>query len=122
MVFLWVGLGGALGAMLRFGLGLAVLRLAGAWLPWGTLLANAIGSFGLGYAMEALGGARLAGVDLRIVVGAGVFGGFTTYSSFNLETLRLLQQGALGRAALYAGGTFLVCLAAGLAGLRLAGR
>ena len=118
--FLLVGLGGGVGAALRFGINLALLAVAGAWLPWGTLVANVVGSFALGWLMEWSQGAQVLGVDLRLVLGTGLLGGFTTYSSFNLETLRLLQEGAAGRAALYAGGTFLLCLAAGLAGIRLA--
>ena len=50
---------------------------------------------------------------------AGVLGGFTTYSSFNLETLRLVEEAMWGKAALYSGGTFVLCLAAGFAGLAL---
>jgi len=120
MSFLLVGIGGGVGAALRFGLNLLLLATAGAWLPWGTLAANVLGSFALGWVMEALGGARLLGVDLRVVLGTGLLGGFTTYSSFNLETLRLIQEGVPGRALLYAGTTVVVCLAAGLAGVRLA--
>jgi CrcB protein len=122
VTFFLVGLGGGLGAALRHGMNLGLLRLAGAWLPWGTLAANLVGSFALGWLMEAATGLRVFGVDLRLVLGTGLLGGFTTYSSFNLETIRLLEQGVVGRAALYVAATVLLCLGAGVLGLRFGQR
>jgi len=110
---------GGLGTLLRYGAGLAAARWLGIALPFGTLLVNVLGSFALGLVAEALPKATLVGTDARLVLGVGLLGGFTTYSSFNLETLRLAQRGELGLAAGYAAATFVICLVAGLAGLTL---
>lgn len=115
-----VGLGGAVGSCLRYGLGLALTRwLGGAW-PWGTLAANVVGSLFLGLVMELAPERPLAGAKLKHVLGVGVMGGFTTYSSFNLETIRLAEAGSWGRAVLYPTATVALCLLAGWAGLLLA--
>jgi CrcB protein len=115
----WIGLAGGLGTLLRYGTGLAAARWFGSSLPFGTLLVNVLGSFALGLVAEALHKATWAGTDARLVLGVGLLGGFTTYSSFNLETLRMAQRGELGLAAGYAAATFAACLVAGLAGLML---
>lgn len=115
-----IALGGAAGTALRYGISVGMLRWLGPAFPWGTLAANVIGSFLLGVVMEVSGERELFGVQAKLVLGTGVMGGFTTYSSFNLETLRLAEQGAWGRAAIYVGATVAVCLLAGLGGLALA--
>lgn len=115
-----IGLGGAAGSVLRYLLSLGATRWLGATLPWGTLAANVIGSFALGVLMELSGERRIAGVQARLVLGTGVLGGFTTYSSFNLETLRLFEQGAVVRGGAYLLATILVCMLAGFAGIALA--
>jgi len=114
---LWIALGGAAGTLLRWlvGLGVAHERLPD--FPWSTLLVNVAGSFALGLVAEALAERRLFGVEARLVLGTGVLGGFTTYSTFNLETLRLLERAEHGRAALYVAATVGASLLAGLAGL-----
>src|SRR5689334_15758051 len=119
MVTLWIAVAGALGTLLRYGTGLAAARWLGTTLPWGTLLVNVVGSFALGVVAEALHRSTFAGADARLVLGVGLMGGFTTYSSFNLETLRLIERAQLGLAVGYASGTFVGCLLAGLAGLAL---
>ncbi|MCB9591301.1 MAG: CrcB family protein [Sandaracinaceae bacterium] len=116
---LLIALGGAVGTSLRYGVGLGMLRWLGPTFPYGTLAANVIGSFLLAVVMESMGTRQLAGVPLKLVLGTGVMGGFTTYSSFNLETLRLAEQGAWGRAGLYLGATVVACLVAGVAGVAL---
>lgn len=117
MTWLLVALGGAAGSALRYGVNLGAIAMLGVSWPYGTFIVNVLGSFALGVVMEALGGRMLAGVDLRLVLGTGLLGGFTTYSSFNLETIRLWEQGAQGRAAAYAIATAVVCLGAGFLGL-----
>lgn len=114
---LLVGLGGALGTLLRWAIGLGAER----WpeFPWGTLAANAIGSFGLGVIAISLEGKRVLGVEARVVLGTGVMGGFTTYSTFNLETLRLIERGDHARAAAYVIVTLALCIAAGASGIAL---
>jgi CrcB protein len=121
MAWVWIGLGGAAGTLLRYGLSLLLAdrTLETGW-PLGTLAANVLGSLALGAMMELADGATLFGTDLRLVLGVGVLGGFTTYSSFNLETIRLAQEGHAARAAAYVAVTVVVCVLSGLAGLAAA--
>ncbi len=117
---LLICLAGALGTGARYGAALASVRLFGAGIPWGTLFVNVVGSFLL--AAIAVLGAQSGGLSptAKLVFGTGFCGGFTTYSAFNQETFTYLQDGAVGRAALYVVGTVAVCLLAGLAGWGLA--
>jgi CrcB protein len=85
--------------------------------PWATLVANVLGSLGLGLVFVLGEGRSWFGGDLRLLLGTGVMGGFTTYSAFNLESIGLVQSGAWGRAALYMGGMMLLCLLAGALGV-----
>lgn len=114
-------LGGALGTALRYGvsLGLAGPTPDPSAFPWATLVVNAVGSFALGLVSETIADRPLFGVPSRVVVGTGVLGGFTTYSAFNTEVLRLAERGDSTRAALYLGSTLVVCIGCGLAGLWL---
>jgi CrcB protein len=116
---LLIALGGALGTLLRWGTGLAIARESWPDFPWGTFTVNVVGSFALGLVAEALGERRMLGTEVRLFLGTGVLGGFTTYSSFNLETLRMLERGDHGKAALYVAATVVVCLLAGAGGLAL---
>lgn len=104
---LLVCLGGALGSGARYLVGITV--------PQGTLVVNLIGSFLIALAMESL----RAG-DLRLMIVTGILGGFTTYSAFNEETLRMMRAGTWGLAALNVAGTVIGCLAAGFVGLAVA--
>jgi fluoride exporter len=115
----WIAVAGGIGTALRYGVGVAAARSLGPELPFGTLMVNVLGSFALGVVAEALTGITFFGVEARLLLGVGLMGGFTTYSSFNLETLRLAQAGQLDRALLYAGATVLGCVLAGWAGLLL---
>lgn len=117
MHVLWIALAGGLGSALRYGAGVLGARWLGPELPYGTLFVNVVGSFALGIVAEALAGSELLGVEARLVLGTGLLGGFTTYSSFNLEALRLAETGQLGRAVLYVAVTLVGCLLAGYAGL-----
>ncbi len=112
--------GGGLGTALRYAVGLGATRWLGVGFPWATLAVNVLGSLLLGVVMEAAGEREIAGVQARLVLGTGVLGGFTTYSSFNRETIRLAEQGAWGRAIVYVLATLLVCLLAGVGGVALA--
>lgn len=116
--FIWVAIGGAAGSCLRYWVSLLFQPLAvGQGFPWGTLAANVLGSLGLGLVFVLGEDRAWFGADLRLLLGTGVMGGFTTYSAFNLESIGLMQSGAWGRAALYMGGTVVVCLLAGAMGL-----
>lgn len=115
-----IGLGGAAGTLLRYGIGEAAKsRFPDAWFPLGTFAANALGSLALGFVFVFLSGREVFGVDARLVFGTGMMGGFTTYSTFNLETLKLIEGGATGRAAMYVLATVVTCLVFGAGGLAL---
>lgn len=92
MIFLWIALGGACGAVARYGLSEAVTAAAGDRLPWGTLAANLLGCFALGFLVEM---ARRSGLDALVVqgVGVGFLGSFTTFSTFALESWSHLDRG-----------------------------
>lgn len=115
--FLLVCLGGALGSGARYLVSTWAARALGPDFPRGTLVVNVTGSFLLAAIMTASLSTDAVPPDLRLFLGAGILGGFTTYSSFNYETLALVQQGSLGLAALNLGLTVLGCLAAGVAGV-----
>lgn len=88
---LLVALGGAIGSVARYGVGVGAARLFGLAFPWGTLIVNVVG----GLIMGAL--AARIGPDhetQRLLFGVGVLGGFTTFSTFSLESVRLLQTDA----------------------------
>ena len=104
---LGVAIGGATGALLRYNLGRWMTALLGApamgVFPWATLAANALGSL----AMGVLAGLLMRGFGgnftepLRLILGVGVLGGFTTFSAFSLETWLLIERGQLTIALLY---------------------
>ncbi|MAQ19834.1 MAG: fluoride efflux transporter CrcB [Sandaracinus sp.] len=122
MQWLLIALGGAAGTLLRYGLAVGTEKwVSGERLPFpvATFAANVLGSFLLGAILVWGEGRTIAGVDARLVLGTGAMGGFTTYSSFDIETLKLFEAGHTGRALLYVGATVLVCLLSGWAGLRL---
>jgi fluoride exporter len=112
-----VALGGALGSVARYGVGALAAQLLGPAFPWGTLLVNVTGSFLIALVMHlALTGTGIS-LEMRIFLTTGIMGGFTTYSSFNYETLALLNQRAYWLAGLNLAGTVLGCLVAGVLGL-----
>jgi fluoride exporter len=95
LTLLWIGLGGGLGSMARHLASGWVARHFGATFPWGTLLVNVSGSLviGLVAALTAPDGRWLVPVAARQFVMIGVLGGYTTFSSFSLQTLTLVQEG-----------------------------
>ena len=118
--FLLVCFGGALGTGARYLIATASAR-ATAKFPVGTLTVNVVGSFVISFVMVlALQKGSTISEDTRLFLTTGVLGGFTTYSSFNFETLRLAQGGALGIAAVYLAVTLVGCLIAGLLGMQAA--
>jgi CrcB protein len=109
-----VGLGSAIGGMARYGCSLFLARLLGETFPWGTLFVNVSGSFviGLFFALTSSGGRWLVSPDWRIFVTVGICGGYTTFSSFSLQTLALLRDGEWMQGSLNAIGSLVFCLAA----------
>ena len=115
-----VCLGGALGTGARYLLGTWAVRSWGVRFPFGTLAINVLGSFLL-VVISYLGmQGRLISPEARIVLGTGVMGGFTTYSTFNYETLRFFQEGAIGAGVLYMAATVAGGLIAGGLGVLVA--
>lgn len=98
--WLAVGLGGLMGAMLRYGLSGWVYARWGVGFPYGTLVVNVLGCFGLGFLMPLLEEKLLVGPAWRAFWTIGLLGAFTTFSTFSYETLMLLRDGSDGLAAL----------------------
>lgn len=119
--FLFVAAGGAIGSMARYGLGLQAGRLWGPGWPYGTFLVNIIGGFLMGALVGYLahrGGAEQE--KLRVLLGVGVLGGFTTFSAFSLETALMLERRDYGQAFGYVAASVILGVAALFAGLMLA--
>ncbi len=112
---LYVLAGSALGGLARYWLAIAVAAWLGPAFPWGTLLINVGGSFLIG-----LAGAASPAPTTRAFVMVGLCGGFTTFSSFSLQTLDLLQSGRPLPALAYVAASVLLCLLATWAGWALA--
>ncbi len=117
MKLLWIGAGGALGSVLRYLLDDWVQRRADSGFPLGILLVNVLGSFALGLVMTVLEARGQLDSTLRLALSAGVLGGFTTYSSFNYQTLELFRARDWTGGTLNLVGTLGLCLLAGLLGL-----
>jgi CrcB protein len=95
MTYLWVALGSAVGGVARYGVSGLAARTFGSFFPWGTLIVNVAGSTLIGFiAASAAPDARwLLSPDARALLMIGFCGGFTTFSSFSLETLNLVRDG-----------------------------
>lgn len=116
--FIAVGFGGGLGAMARYGLGLAITRAVGHGFPAGILTVNVVGSFLMG-AFVVLAAHRGL-THLSPLVMTGFLGGFTTFSAFSLDAVTLWERGATGLAALYVGLSVVLSVGGLFAGLWVA--
>jgi CrcB protein len=114
---LLVCLGGAIGTGARYLIASWAPRALGTSFPYATLLVNVAGSFLLGAVMHVGLTTNLIPPTLRLVLATGVMGGFTTYSTFNYETIEYLQDGAFALAGLNVAATLGLCLLAGALGL-----
>lgn len=115
--------GGALGAWLRYMTSRAFAITLGASataFPWATLTANVLGSAAMGLLIGWLARHGAGHEPMRLLLGVGVLGGFTTFSSFALEFAVFVERGQIGLAALYVGVSLLAAFAALFAGLWLA--
>ena len=113
MRLLLVCIGGAIGSGARYLTALWAASALGPAFPYGTLIVNILGSFLIAFIMHVGSATEMLSVDMRVMLTTGVMGGFTTYSTFNYETIRLFQNGALGLGLLNVAATVLVCLLAG---------
>jgi len=118
--FFWICFGGALGTGARYLLSGWILAFAGTSFPWGTLAVNVTGSFLLGVITQIALTTRLLNPTLRLALSVGLLGGFTTYSTFNYETIAYLRNRAWMYGTLNVAATVLLCLAAGFGGLAAA--
>lgn len=117
---LFVGVGSFLGGSLRYSVVWWIDRKASGDFPFSVLVANALGSFLIGFFLplySKFGWVRDDAIPLFLSV--GVLGGFTTFSTFSLQTMRLLQSSHYGLAALNAAGSFTACLLAVFCGWKL---
>lgn len=121
IAYLWIAIGGALGTMARFWFSAAMTRLTGPAFPWGTLIINVVGSFVIGVLARLTHAGAVPHVSPSMAAFAmvGVCGGFTTFSSFSLQTLELVRGGNMGRALAYVSSSVLLCLAFVWLGTRL---
>ena len=132
MASLHVALGGAIGAVARYQLGRGMTYWLGPQVvsafPWATLAANVIGSLAMGILAGWLarhgGEVNINGEQMRLLLGVGLLGGFTTFSAFSLEMMLLIERGQIASAVTYTGVSVLAGLAAlylGLIIMRIAG-
>ncbi len=112
LVYLYVALGGALGSVARYALSGAIARGVSEIFPWGTLFANVTGCFVIGLFAMLTGpdGRVLVPPDFRQFFMVGVCGGYTTFSSFSLQTLALAHDGDMTRAGANVAVSVAVCL------------
>lgn len=112
--YFWIALGSALGGMARYWCSGLVAERIGETFPWGTIFINILGSFVIGFFATLTGpDARLlVPVEIRQFVIVGLCGGYTTFSSFSLQSLNLLRDGEWLAAGANIGGSVLFCLVA----------
>ena len=116
----YVGLGGAIGAMLRFWLGQTITKQVGHGFPYGTLLVNLLGCLAMGLLAGWLVKTMPTHApEIRAFVGVGILGGFTTFSAFSLETVTLMERGELVPAAIYVAASVIGCIFAVWIGMLL---
>ena len=114
-----IAAGGALGAVARYAVMVGAGHWAGFSSPYGTMAVNILGSFLLGALMEIIALFWTPSEEMRVFLVVGVLGGFTTFSSFSLDTVLLLQRNEVGLATLYVGGSVILSVLGFLAGLSL---
>lgn len=116
---LLVALGGAVGSVCRYLVGVGALRLMGPSFPWGTLAVNVAGSFAIGILAELIVARFGASAELRLLLITGFLGGFTTFSAFALDAVTLFERGASLAAATYLVLSIGASIAAAIAGIGL---
>ena len=112
ITYLWIAVGSALGGVARYACSSLIANWFGETFPLGTLVINVLGSFVIGFFATLTGpdGRLLVSGDVRQFVMVGLCGGYTTFSSFSLQTLTLAQDGEFFRAGLNVGASVLLCL------------
>jgi len=118
-MILAVAAGGALGSVARYLAGIGSTRLFGLAFPWGTLIINIVGSFLIGAFVELFALKWDLPQDARVFLTVGICGGFTTFSTFSLDTYGLMERGDWWLAAGYIAGSVVLSIAALIAALHL---
>jgi CrcB protein len=121
-VYFWITIGSAVGGAARFWMSGVVARLIGETFPWGTMLVNVVGSFIIGFVatLTSPDGRLFIGSTARLAIMAGFCGGFTTFSSFSVQTLNLINDGEYVQAGANIGLSVVLCLVAVWAGSAVA--
>ncbi|MGE7370923.1 fluoride efflux transporter CrcB [Neorhizobium sp. NPDC001467] len=114
---LLVALGGAAGSVLRYLAGVGAVRLFGPGLPWGTLFINVAGSLAIGLFVETILRRFGGSAEMRLLLVTGLCGGFTTFSSFSLDVVGLVERGSLAPALAYVLASVLLSIGATFVGL-----
>lgn len=114
-----IAAGGAIGAVLRHGAGLLALRTLGPDFPWATMGVNILGSFLMGICVGLFAHVGQPSHELKAFITVGLLGGFTTFSTFSLDTVMLWERGNIMAAGGYALASVAVSICALLAGLYL---
>ena len=122
IVYFWITFGSAVGGAARFWMSGVVARLIGETFPWGTMLVNVVGSFIIGFVatLTSPDGRLFIGSTARLAIMAGFCGGFTTFSSFSIQTLNLINDGEYVQAGANIGLSVVLCLVAVWAGSAVA--
>jgi CrcB protein len=112
IVYLWIALGSAIGGIARYACQGWAARLISDTFPWGTMIVNIVGCSFIGffYTFTSADGRVIVGTQMRQFVMVGICGGYTTFSSFSLETLNLARGGQWAQAAGYVLGSLVFCL------------
>jgi len=116
---LYIGAAGALGSIARYLVSSLAVTWWGTSFGFGTLIVNVVGSFLVGLIMQIGLGTDLISPTTRLVLTVGILGGFTTYSSFNYETVSYFQEGELAKAFMNVCVMLLLCFLAGILGVML---
>lgn len=119
MQALAIAAGGAIGALMRYWVSTAMYAWLGRGFPWGTLSVNVLGSFTMGILYILLLERLSSGPEVRAFLLIGFLGAFTTFSTFSIETLNLLENAQIGKALLNAAGSVVICIAAAWLGVAL---
>lgn len=118
-MILAVALGGALGALSRYGVGHVTLKTLGGDFPYATFIVNILGGFFMGVIAELFALKFSSGLALKAFLTVGFLGGFTTFSAYSLEVALMIERGQMLWAALYALGSSICAVLALFAGLAL---
>ena len=120
MKLIYLGLFGGMGCVARYMVSGWMYQLTGRALPYGTLAVNVIGSLILGLIMEGSLRSTLLSPEIRLGLTVGFMGGFTTFSTFSYETVRLLEEGSLFAAGANIMLNVILCISAAVLGIFLA--